>query len=242
MQFPLKTLIVEDSPKDLELLEIFLKKHPDKFKIELVVMTFQDAVAALANRFQLSIIDHNLDDRKVWYDVIDSVGIRNMGTIVLHTAKQRGSFERTQKARDYIFLKKPLNTIGFTKFIIELGERIKELPEIPKIYRYKILENKEHIFLKDEDIVFIESQGNYSIYHTTKRNVPYSTSKKLWETLEILNPSIFIRCSDQYIVNIECIQTIIKDNDSGGDITLPNDIKIQFTKTYRNNLIEKGFL
>ena len=241
MQRALKTLLIEDSESDLKLLKHFFGQYPKLIQLwDEHAPTVERAAEILSqNKFQLTIIDYTLEDGN-WYDLIEAIGIRNMGIIVLHTIKKDGSFERTERARDYMFLKKTLNSIVMAEFVTRLEKRIEEDAQFRETYRYKILDKKLEIHLFDEDIILIEAFGNYSVYYCIPdKQIP----AKLTHTMQIsqveltLNPAIFVRCHESYIVNKRHIRKLGNRNKKGGGVFyLTNGCEIPFTITYREQL------
>ena len=128
------------------------------------------------------------------------------------------------------------------KIFLELLEQRKILASQKK-YRYKIYQNREYIHLFDEDIYFIEADGNYSKYHcNTKNNIPslLVSTIPLKETEKILNPNIFIRCHESFIVNTNYIRKNSKNRNCGGIIILADCSEIPYTKQYKRALNENG--
>ena len=94
---------------------------------------------------------------------------------------------------------------------------------------------KESINLKPEDIIYVESEGNYvNVYYKQDAKIMHrllrSTIKQIEESLQ--NHVMLIRCHRAFIVNINYISNT-KGNAQGYQLTL-NDIsqKIPVSRTY----------
>ncbi|NDV60099.1 LytTR family DNA-binding domain-containing protein [Bacteroides sp. 519] len=98
---------------------------------------------------------------------------------------------------------------------------------------------KESISIKPEDILYIESEGNYvNVHYRQGDKATYkqlrSTIKQMEESLK--NYSMFIRCHRAFIVNINHISST-QGNAQGYQLTLSNvHQEIPVSRTYLKNL------
>ena len=93
----------------------------------------------------------------------------------------------------------------------------------------------EH-FLELKSIIFMESQGNYILIHTSKDI--YKTRQKLYELEELL-PRDFIRVSKSTIVNTVRISAIKKNITGASEISFGNSSKVAYaSRNYIKALIE----
>lgn len=98
---------------------------------------------------------------------------------------------------------------------------------------------KESISIDPEDILYIESEGNYvNVHYKQGDKIIYkqirSTIKQMEESLQ--NHSIFIRCHRAFIVNINHISSA-QGNAQGYQLTLSNvHQEIPVSRTYLKNL------
>lgn len=98
---------------------------------------------------------------------------------------------------------------------------------------------KEAVSIKPEDILYIESEGNYvNVNFMQGDKVTYkplrSTIKQMEESLQ--NHTMFIRCHRAFIVNINYISSA-KGNAQGYQLTLSNvHQEIPVSRTYLKNL------
>jgi hypothetical protein len=98
---------------------------------------------------------------------------------------------------------------------------------------------KESVSISSEDILYIESEGNYvNVHYKQGDKVAYkllrSTIKQMEESLQ--NHKMFIRCHRAFIVNINYILSS-RGNAQGYRLTLSNiHQKIPVSRTYLKNL------
>jgi DNA-binding LytR/AlgR family response regulator len=114
---------------------------------------------------------------------------------------------------------------------------------------YTFFNNGEYIVLPYEDILFFESNGNYSsiICRPEKGyGTPYVVCRTLGHITEEVDSGIFYRCHRSYLVNVGGIRKCVKDGRSkGGAIYF--DLKATkpmayFSNRYKKGMIKLGFI
>ncbi len=86
-------------------------------------------------------------------------------------------------------------------------------PEMYFIARLPITTSvKETLLLKLSDVNFIEADGSYSKIFETNNSMPYLVSKNIGFYEKILPPHSFFRIHNRFIVNLNQIQYIKRDN------------------------------
>lgn len=89
-----------------------------------------------------------------------------------------------------------------------------------------IINSQNNIKLLEQmDILFCKSDNCYTTYHL-KNSAQFTVCKSLTRTIEALNPSIFIKISQSYVINMNYIDSIDKKNKI---IELTNNDRIPFT-------------
>lgn len=84
-----------------------------------------------------------------------------------------------------------------------------------------------------DDIIYLESQGHYTILHMLKEDVSIYEKMNVWS--EKL-PRRFVQCHKSYVVNMDCITYIDKDV-----IWLKDDHKINISKSRYKEFRERYF-
>jgi two-component system LytT family response regulator len=79
------------------------------------------------------------------------------------------------------------------------------------------------IFVTKEDIMYCESSGNYTNFHT-KEGKKIMVSRQLGEYDKLLNDTYFVRIHDQYLINLKYVTEYIKGR--GGEIKLNDHITL----------------
>lgn len=120
-----------------------------------------------------------------------------------------------------------------------------DLTEIPKTFQFVMKEldllhtictyTQDNIThnIQQPNILYFEKRGNDLFIYTTDKR--YKLRKSLKDIENALNPKLFIKTNKSMIVNIRQIRSIDKTNRL---ITLTNNEKMPFSRTYKNDLIE----
>ena len=121
-----------------------------------------------------------------------------------------------------------LNSNKLEKFLLDINKKQKDT---------KITLNTDGklIFLKTEDVLFIESDGNYSTFFLTK-NQKLVVTKKLKDVYSILPEHIFFRIHNSYIVNLNKIKEFIKTD---GYVVMESNHKIPVARKRKSDFLEK---
>ncbi len=91
------------------------------------------------------------------------------------------------------------------------------------------------LFLEIEEIIFVESDGNYSTIHTTDKQKIVIT-KKLKEVNAILPEHYFFRIHNSYIINLNKIKQFVK---SEGYVIMNTNHRIPVARQRKSDFLEK---
>ncbi|HNQ26401.1 MAG TPA: LytTR family DNA-binding domain-containing protein [Aquaticitalea sp.] len=91
------------------------------------------------------------------------------------------------------------------------------------------------IFLNADDVVFVESDGNYSTI-VTKDGQKLLITKKLKEVNDILPEHYFFRIHNSYIINLNKIKEFIKNE---GYVVMESNHKIPVARQRKSDFLEK---
>jgi len=91
------------------------------------------------------------------------------------------------------------------------------------------------IFLKLEDILFVESDGNYSTLFLTE-NQKLLVTKKLKEIDNLLPDKNFFRIHNSYIINLDKIKEFLKTE---GYVVMESGHKIPVARQRKSDFLEK---
>lgn len=91
------------------------------------------------------------------------------------------------------------------------------------------------LFLNVDDIIFVESDGNYSTI-VTKDGQKILITKKLKEVNDILPEHYFFRIHNSYIINLNKIKEFIKND---GYVVMESNHKIPVARQRKSDFLEK---
>jgi two-component system LytT family response regulator len=91
------------------------------------------------------------------------------------------------------------------------------------------------LFLNIDDIIFVQSDGNYSTIHLIN-NQKKVVTKKLKDINSILPQSSFFRTHNSYIVNLHKIKEFLKTE---GYLILESNHKIPVARQRKNEFLDK---
>jgi len=233
----IKTLIVDDEPLALDILENYVERIPS---MQLVARC-DNAVEAseLLNKEDVDLV--LLDIQMPQMSGIELVkSLSNPPKVVFTTAYPNYAVEGFElDAVDYL-----LKPISFERFMKAIN-RVKELMDLKKSDSSEIQDgdNQSFIFVKSDkklikvfykDILYIEGLKDYVIIRMEKgRVITLQTMKSLESKMPAPN---FKRIHRSYIMNIEKIKAIVGNM---VEVTEKNDSKlIPIGKNYRDELLK----
>lgn len=200
-----KCIIVDDEP----LARSFLERYCEKQGNLEVMGSFPESETALnflaGNEIDILFLDVEMPG-DTGFELLDK--LQYMPKVILTTSKTDYAFDAFQyNVTDY--LKKP---ISFNRFL----ESINKITE--SLNNTTVETNKDDIFIKTDgkfirlsyqDILYIESMGDYVKYFTLAKH--YLTHSTLKAVEEKMNPKQFMKVHRSYIVNMSKIKDI-QDN------------------------------
>ena len=200
-----KCIIVDDEPLAISFLERYSQKHGN---LE-VMGSFPDSETALAflstNEIDILFLDVEMPGA-TGFELLDK--LMYMPKVVLTTSKTDYAFDAFQyNVADY--LKKPISFNRFQESITKITESLNNTTVETSKDDIFIKTDGKFIRLSYEDILYIESMGDYVKYFTLAKH--YLTHSTLKAVEEKMNPKQFMKVHRSYIVNMKKIKDI-QDN------------------------------
>ena len=233
----MKCIVIEDQPPAQRLLKRYID---DVDKLQLAGI-FSDAIKALdflkTNDVDLIFLDIHLP-KISGLDFLRSLNTQPQ--VILTTAFADYALESYEfNVVDYLL--KPYSFQRFVKAIAKVESKRKEASAekehgVPDSDMY-IKSGHEFIKVPIRDILYINSDGDYTEVKTSTRKILSSDSLKYWS--ESLPPDIFARIHRSYILNTEMIDKV-----SGSQIYLKNGEILPIGRAYKESFFSnfiKGF-
>jgi two-component system, LytTR family, response regulator LytT len=209
----LKVIIVDDEPMSRS----FLERYCEKFGDLEVAGSFEDASTALTylhkNEIDILFLDVEMPDVS-GFQLLDQM--LYLPKVILTTSKTDYAFDAFQYGvADYI--KKPITYNRFQEAVTKIKDSlVKKAAPAPAPKNTDV--NLEEIFIKADgkltrlnfqEILYIESLGDYVKYFTATKN--YVTLSTLKAVEEKMTGNKFMKVHRSYIVNLQKIKDI-QDN------------------------------
>lgn len=207
-------VIIDDEPAAIEVLQFHLKKISS---MELKA-SFRDPLEALdylqKHKVDLIFLDINMPELS---GISFPKFLQNPPLIIFTTAYSEYALESYElKAVDYLL--KPINFDRLLQAVIKVKQVLNINNEAVTASSQTSNDSSEQtIFIKSgsefhqlsiQTIKYIESDGNYVTFYTTKRSI--LARYKLSEVIDIIPKELFVRIHRSYIVAFKHIETIKK--------------------------------
>lgn len=207
-------IIIDDEPAAIEVLQFHLNKIPS---MELK-LSFRDPLEALdylqKHKVDLIFLDINMPELS---GISFPKFLQNPPLIIFTTAYSEYALKSYElKAVDYLL--KPINFDRLLQAVIKVKHFLNKNNEAITTSSKTANDSLEQtIFIKSgsefhqvsiQNIKWIESDGNYVTFHTTKRSI--LARYKLSEVIDIIPKQLFVRIHRSYIVALKHIETIKK--------------------------------
>jgi two-component system LytT family response regulator len=111
-------------------------------------------------------------------------------------------------------------------------------PQRTYLKRMLVKENHKLFFIKVDDILYFDADGNYITLHTLKRN--YTIYESLTQLEQRLDPADFTRINRSYIVNLNHIEELESYFNGEYLVRMIGGHCLKWTRFYRDNV--KAFL
>jgi two-component system LytT family response regulator len=181
------------------------------------------------------------------FDVLTSCTFKNFEVIFITGFNDQAIKAIKAGALDYIL--KPVDEEELNEAVQRAIENSKKENQLEKLIQissdYFKGTEKKRIILKtsemvhavyEDDIIYCESDGNYTTFHTIQ-NENIIITKSLKHAEEILSSLLFIRCHRSYIVN----KNQVLKYDKNGFLFLKNEHKVPVSSRRKDSTLQQIF-
>lgn len=243
----LRAVIVDDEPKAIQGLSWELSTFENDIEI---IETFTVAEKAIKfindNSIDCLFLDIEMPTMD-GFQLLEKLENKDFAIIITTAYNEYAIKALKNQAIDYLL--KPIDsddleeTIGRVKQHYKKNNNTEKVEKIlssfnKKFNRRKITINTDGklVFLSEDEILFVESDGNYSTIYTTGTNKKIVVTKKLKEINLLLPEDHFFRIHNSFIINLNKIKEFLK---SDGYVVLENNHKIPVSRQRKSDFLEK---
>lgn len=216
----MRAIILEDEQLAASRLKRMIKEVAPDVEVVKTFETVEDAAAYLLLNSNIDILflDIHVADGNS-FELFRMVNIKS--NVIFTSAYNQYAIEAFRKnATDYLL--KPIKKEQLTEAISKAKPlNPKLLTDIPSEYKKRIVVHfmmKLHS-IKTEDIAYVFSRHKVSYFYT-KDGQRYPSDYKLQDLEALLDPMYFFRANRQFIIHIDAVSTITKQQASRVKITL----------------------
>ncbi|HVG15209.1 MAG TPA: LytTR family DNA-binding domain-containing protein [Chitinophagaceae bacterium] len=240
---PLRTVIIDDEPDSVKLLQIELAKHCPQVEI---VGSYTSSIKALkdieAIAPDLLFLDVEMPVLN-GFELLDKI-LHITFSVVFVTAYNQFALKAFRfNALDYLV--KPFDSSDLIAAVSKAQKRSKpnanELALLKKqmqgepINKIAVPGNNGVLFIDFNDIIYVEASNNYSLIILTDGR-QFTISKTLKDVQEVLEERHFLRVHRQYIINLNCLKQF---NRNENILTMNNGKAIPIARAQKERLMQK---
>ena len=253
----LQTVLVDDEPLALDLLNLLLADQKD---IEVVALcqNGQEAISWLQTKpVDLLFLDVQMPVLG-GFDVVEQVGLRHLPPTIFVTAYHEHAV-RAFDVHAVDYLTKPVdperlgmalervrkNIAAETALMTQVQltavlNGLRNSAEEAKSYssRFLVKDGEREILVSVEKIDWIEAADYYSCLHVSGRR--YMLRESIADLSDKLDPKQFVRIHRSSIVNLDQIREIYRDGQMEGAVVLTDGQTLRMSRAGRQKLIELG--
>ncbi len=242
----MRVIVVDDEPAAINSLTWELQKFSEFIKI---VDTFTSATEALSGINYLKpdcvFLDIEMPEMN-GFALLQKLEYRNFAVIITTAYNQYAIQAIKEGALDYLLkpvdgddikvvlekLKKMNNSENFQS---QFQETLNALSRVSNVQMIQIPVNGKILFIKIDDIVYCESDGNYSKLFLESSKELF-VSKKLKELEELLPDSLFFRIHNSFIIHMLKVTEYLRGDNY---VVLSNKKKIPVSRVKKEDFLNK---
>jgi len=242
----LTSVIVDDEPKAIQSLSWELSNFDTQIK---VVATFNDPEEALIylakNNIDCLFLDIEMPTMD-GFQFLNKLKSRNFAVVITTAYNEYAIKALKNEAIDYLL--KPIDTDDLEETIEKVKKHSFNALNSSKVEKVLLNFNKnlntkkitintdgKMLFLEPKEILFIESDGNYSTIHTID-NKKIVVTKKLKEVNTLLPEELFFRIHNSFIINLKKVKEFYKTD---GYVLIENNHKIPVSRQKKGEFLDK---
>lgn len=242
----IRAVIVDDEQKAIDSLSWELKKFNSEIGVIKTFSKPEDAIQFLnSNSTDCLFLDINMPTMD-GFQFLDKLVNRDFAIVITTAYNEYALKALKHEAIDYLL--KPIDSDDLKETIKKIKKHNTNSLPISKIEEVLLNFNKNFnqkkitistdgklIFLETDNIIYIESDGNYSTF-VMQDQQKIVVTKKLKEVNAILPENYFFRIHNSYIINLNKIKEFIKND---GYVVMQTNDKIPVARQRKSDFLDK---
>ncbi len=242
----LKAVIVDDEHKAIQSLSWELTNFSKEIEI---ISTFTNPELALtylaSNKPDCVFLDIQMPTMD-GFQFLERLGTKDFAVVITTAYNEYAIKALKHEAQDYLL--KPIDTDDLKDTIERVKKYNAKFIHSDKLERVLLDFNKKYnhkkitintdgklIFISSEDIIFVESDGNYCTIYLAE-NQKKVVTKKLKEIGDLLPDNSFFRIHNSYIINLNRIKEFLKTD---GYVIMQSNHRIPVARQRKSDFLGK---
>ncbi|WOC39435.1 LytTR family DNA-binding domain-containing protein [Polaribacter sp. HL-MS24] len=209
----IRTLIVEDDVLNIALLQKLIATYCPELEVTATAKNSDEFVEALfLETPDLILLDIHLGEQRNSLEILSEIKDLQSEIIII-SADESQALKAINQYHVAGYLLKPINIVQLKSVVKSALHHInlKIIAQRSEGFHSEVLiavsTTKSIEFLVIKDILYLEADGKYTIFHLLDQEVKV-VSKNIGEYEKILPPQLFFRIHHKYIVNIQKVVNI----------------------------------
>ncbi|MFL0353108.1 LytTR family DNA-binding domain-containing protein [Xanthomarina sp. GH4-25] len=242
----IKAVIVDDEPKAIQSLSWELENFSNDVQIIETFTKPEEAIAYLKKHTpDCLFLDINMPTMD-GFQFLDCLVHKDFAIVITTAYNEYALKALKNEAIDYLL--KPIDSDDLSETIQKIKKfyanniSVAKVEEVllnfnANLKHQKVIINTDGklVFLNIDDILYIESDGNYSTFMLTN-NQKMVVTKKIKEVDALLPESCFFRIHNSYIINLNKIKEFVKND---GYVVMESNDKIPVARQRKTDFLNK---
>ncbi|WP_417888601.1 LytR/AlgR family response regulator transcription factor [Xanthomarina gelatinilytica] len=242
----IKAVIVDDEPKAIQSLTWELENFSNDIEVVETFTNPEKAITYLKTHTpDCLFLDINMPTMD-GFQFLDCINHKDYAVIITTAYNEYALKALKNEAIDYLL--KPIDSDDLKETIVKIKKfytnniSIAKVEEVllnfnANLKHQKVILNTDGklVFLNIDDILYIESDGNYSTFFMTK-NQKMVVTKKIKEIDAILPENYFFRIHNSFIINLNKIKEFVKNE---AYVVMESNEKIPVARQRKSDFLNK---